>query len=458
MDSLSTTYLGHFRSFRITRNGDYYIVWILREINGHFVAEKLSASTNASQDGRCFDVVSLVLPCCSVAPTDVDGEQVFLHACLISRSVDLPTTLGSTACCPNEHSPFASSQSCPGNLDALHRPCIPSNTTEPWPISQASDLTSSNASATTSRLAERNRKRMSPNAPSQHAPIKRKLTATEAATRLSTQLSSSVKNFCEQRILASDNDIAQRLIQCHELLKSNPNEVDDQVEQLQLWLQQGQQQSNLHFSALQHLLSCVDLYNWWDRSDENTEKTVNKRRWFDTQLARYRNKLANELCKTKNGTSDRLGLVTLAPMTVKGLKFAHLDKATDQNKTEIIQHFACLARPELEKQLKDSRVIKAINPVSFVCWFLGKPFKDVCEALSFTELSFNDCGPSSNIWHEIQGPSTAEVFNGSNLPWPLLVAVRTEESQQSGSHEEPMVTGLSFSEILEDTEGALGFM
>ncbi|KAF4451431.1 hypothetical protein F53441_5599 [Fusarium austroafricanum] len=490
MDSLSMTYLEKFRFVQITRNWESYIVWILRETDGHFVAEELSACLNEYGEGGCLQVVSLVFPCCSVAPINVDGEQVFHHARLISRSVSPPENSGSTVCCPNEHSPFSSPRPHPRNCDASMQPCAHLDTaTETLPISQTSESPSENSSATTSRLHERDKKRTSPNTLSQKALIKKaKLTTTEAASRLFTQLSPSIKRSCEQSVLPNDANITERLIECQRLVKLTPKETDVFVGELQLWLQQTQQQSSLHFAALQHLLACVDLYNWVNRGDENTERNVNKGRWLEVQMARYRNMIANELCKTKNGTSDRLGLATLAPMTVeaKGLKFAYLQNAAAEDEPKIIQQFTALARPELEKRLKNVGVIEATNPVSFVCWFLEKPYvvdafrskfsannnrvvewANICKALCFTELSAEDCYPSPTIWHKVRESSTSEMFEDSELhsegiaqgfSWLLQAADRSEETPQDGSYEEPVTIGLNLSDNLDSGAGRLGFI
>ncbi|RYC80986.1 hypothetical protein BFJ63_vAg16123 [Fusarium oxysporum f. sp. narcissi] len=495
MDSLSMAYLEKFRFVQITRNWESYIVWVLRETDGHFVAEQLSACPNEYGEGSCLEVVSLVLPCCSSAPINVDGEQVFHHARLKSRSVSPPENSGPTVCCPNEHSPFSSPWPHPRNYDTLMQPYAHSATiTETLPISQASESPSKNASATTPRLHERDKKRTSPNTLSQEALAKKtKLTTTQAASRLFTQLSASTKRgSCEQSVLPDDADITKRLSECQRLVKLNPKEVDNFVGELQLWLQQAQQRSSLHLAALQHLLACVDLYNWVNRNDKNTERNVNKGRWSEVQRARYRNMLANELCKTKKGTSDRLGLATLAPMTAKGLKFGHLQNAVDKDKTEIIQQFTALARPELEERLKNVRVIEATNPVSFVCWFLEKPYvvdafrskfstnnnravelANICKALCFTELSVEDCYPSPTIWHKIRAPSTSEMFedgeshsngNAQGFHWLLQAADRSEETAQGGSYEEPVPNraqldniAWNLSDLLDSEADRLGF-
>ena len=222
----------------------------------------------------------------------------------------------STVCCPSEHSPFSTIWLHPENRDTLTQQCTqPVATTESRPTDGASELPLVNARS----RPQKQKKRMPEYVTSQGGREKRRRpTTTKVASLLLTQLSTPVEQvLSDQDALPYDADITNKLERSQQLVFSEPAKVDQIVEELQLWLQKVQRRSKLYLAALQHLLNCVDLYNWVNRCDRNTERLNNKQRWSALQIARYRNLLANELCQTKDGTTDCLGLAILAPMTGK---------------------------------------------------------------------------------------------------------------------------------------------
>ncbi|RBR06953.1 uncharacterized protein FIESC28_10874 [Fusarium coffeatum] len=460
MGSLSMTYLEDFRFFQITRNRESYVLWILHETNEHFIAEKLSACPD---EGGCLGVVSSVFPCCSSASVSitVNGDQAFHQGRLRSRSISPSETSKSTY---------------RRDRDTLTQQYTqPVTTTESRPTDGAPDLPSEN----TRTEPQKQKKRVSELITNQRSRGKRrKPTTAKVASLLLTQLSAPVeKVLSDQNVLPYDADITNKLESSQQLVLSQPGKVDQIVEELQLWLQQVQQRSKLYLAALQHLLNCVDLYNWVNRCDKNTERLNNKERWSALQIARYRNLLANKLCQAKDGTTDCLGLTILAPMTAKGLKFGNIGKATEKDKLEIIQEFAALARPQLEAGLKGTRFIEVPNPVSFVCWFLEKPVEElpnIGEALCLTALSVEDCRPSPAIWHEIKMLPISEMLDdrevhsdedAQDLNWLIKAGGQCDEITKNSYEMTVEATepaqfdnnAWAFSNLLDDDALPLGF-
>ncbi|RSL83618.1 hypothetical protein CDV31_016813 [Fusarium ambrosium] len=184
-------------------------------------------------------------------------------------------------------------------------------------------------------------------------------------------------------------------------------------------------------------------------------------------------------------------------MTAKRLKFGNLRNATDEEKSEIIQEFATITRPVLEKRLEElgRSQFWAPNPVSFVAWFLGTPYvltvakegfttdnsrvgelDDIREVLCLSELSIQDCHPSPKIQHQIQTSDSmdmcedggirpdwrANAFSGL-LPAPEVGEEHDDENARGHIHEEPTINETQFDPPIDlslflDSEGlGLGF-
>ncbi|RMJ05320.1 hypothetical protein CDV36_014003 [Fusarium kuroshium] len=330
---------------------------------------------------------------------------------------------------------------------------------------------------------KRGKKRTSSNTLGWEAPSKRKRPPpNKVASLLWKQISgTSNKSHRERNFLPGDSEIAEKLNYFQQLVEARPDRTDWLVGELQEWLRQIQQDSSLHLASLQHHLTCIDLYNWANQNDDSLERSKDKIRWHEVQVARYRNRLANEICKIKGGNSDRLGLAVLPLITVKRLKFANLQRGTEEEEVEIIQKLATIARPALEKGLKELGRSKfwAPNPVSFVAWFLGKSvgeLDDIRKVLCLSDLSIQDCHPSPKIQHQIQTSDSmdmcedggirpdwrANAFSGLLLA-PEVGEEHDDENARGHIHEEPTINETQFDPPIDlslflDSEGlGLGF-
>ncbi|KAI8710907.1 hypothetical protein NCS52_01519400 [Fusarium sp. LHS14.1] len=265
--------------------------------------------------------------------------------------------------------------------------------------------------------------------PSSHS-LHRTFNKTSPGTVLRKRRRRGVSRTChrKQNFLPGDSDIAKKLDDFQQLVNARPDQTDKLVGELQEWLRGIQQHSSLHLAALQHLLTCIDLYNWANQNDDTLERSKDKTRWLEVQVARYRNRFANEVCKIKGGNSDHLGLVVLPLMTAKGLKFANLQRATEKEEDETIRQLAAMARPALENTLKElgRSEFWAPNPVSFVGWFLDKPVEqlgNICKALCLSELSDQDYHPSPTIQHQHQIRTSVSINEINTL---AIFAPQTE--------------------------------
>lgn len=124
----------------------------------------------------------------------------------------------------------------------------------------------------------------------------------------------------------------------------------------------------------------------------------------------------------------------------------------------------------------------APNPVSFVAWFLKKPYvltvakegfttdksrvaelDDIREVLCLSELSIQDCHPSPKIRHRIQTSDSIGVYEdggirpdwradalGGLLPAPEVGAEHDDENTRGHIHEEPIMNEAQFDNPLND--------
>ncbi|KAH7248364.1 hypothetical protein B0J15DRAFT_60952 [Fusarium solani] len=321
MDCLSFEYLKKLGGVQVTYYQNSHSAWLLHQADGHFIAEQLSASPHNCRKVGCLKISSSVFPCCEAAPTDVDGDRAFSQTCLKERITNLPECPAPSGCRPSGRSPFwprPAPSSSP--FDASMPPSPHPTPSIELSTRRAGELSSESDVVGVSPVrGKRGKKRTSSNTSGREAPSKRKTPPpNKVASLLWKQISgTSNKNHRERNFLPGDSDIAKKLNDFQQLVNARPDQTDRLVGELQEWLRQTQQDSSLHLAALQHLLTCIDLYNWANQNDDTLERSKDKTRWHEVQVARYRNRLANEVCKIKGGNSDHLGLVVLPLMTGK---------------------------------------------------------------------------------------------------------------------------------------------
>lgn len=131
--------------------------------------------------------------------------------------------------------------------------------------------------------------------------------------------------------------------------------------------------------------------------------------------------------------------------------------------------------------------------MSFVSWFLEKPYVavtyrlrflanenrveelgNICEALCLTALSVQDCCPSPAIWHKIKMPSIPEMLDdgevhsnedSQGLNWLIKAAgqceeITTDSYEMTVTATEPAQfdnTTWAFSDLLDGDAFRLGF-